>query len=1430
MNLYFSRSRHHGFPLSLVAVSISSAFILHSATLYAGGCAPSGPAGTYVCSNPTNISDTHQTLSGAPLVVSTEAGFGISTSSGYALTLRGVDGLTFTDLHQSTISGINTQNTGSGDTHIITTGTVSGDGINALNAGTNLTIEAADVSGEHVGIYAENHGSGALNITSTGAVAATYEYGQGVSAYNLGVGVGTDLTITVADVSGGTFGIDAYTEGSGAITITATGAVVATYDYLGYGILAYNTNLGTDLTINAADVSGGIVGIFAYNYGRGDLNIIATGTVAATNERGQGIYVMNAGTDLSINAVDVLGGTIGIFADNLGSGDLNINTTGAVLATYDVGQGIYASNVGTDLSITAVDVSGGTVGIFADNSGSGDLNITTTGAVAATHEDGQGIYALNAGTDLTITAADVSGGSYGIYADNRGSGDLSITTSGVVVATYDEGWAGISATNAAGDVIIKAADVSGGSYGIEAYSDAGSLNITTTGAVAATLESGAGINAWTQGTDLTIKAVDVSGGAYGINAGNNGRGEVNIIATGAVAATQEMGLGIFANSYGTDLSINAVDVSGGIVGIAASNSGSGDLNITTTGVVMATHEDGYGISADNLGTDLSINATDVSGGIAAIVAENSGSGSLNITTTGSVAATHAGGAGITASNSGTDLTISAADVSGGSYGIYAGNRGRGEVNIIATGAVAATYASGYGIDANNFGTDLTITAADVSGGAAGIGASNFGSGTLNITTTGVVVGTTSNGIDAFSGSSSITVNNTGMITGGDKGIILSGGNSTVINTGTITGQSGTAIEFDQDQSLNNRLTLGTGSVLNGNVLGGSGSDALILTGINTEDASKFINMDSLIMQEGDWTLAGTGEFASNVNVVSGVLRVNGLLDSPLIAVQSSGTFLAGGVNVLSAGSAVDIQSGGMFDLSGYRQTVASLNNAGTVNVAGEDGPGATLTVTGDYLSNGGHLQLSSILKDDTSLTDRLVVGSATLGLGGATGISIVNKGGLGALTTGDGIEVVHVMDSAASAAGAFTLASRVTAGAYDYTLHNRAGGNWYLTSAYVEPEKPIEPGPVDPESPVLPPETPVAPGPVDPESPGRPPETPIVPGPVNPELPNYRPEVPLYMAAPALASHVGLTSMGTYHERRGDDLGRDSSDSASWGRVLGRSGSVHYQSGSAAARASSFASDGPSYDYTITGIQVGTDVLDKQNDDGMRDVAGLYVSAIEASANVDALYVGNAGSMDMSGYSLGGYWTHKSESGAYVEGVVQGTRYDDANARSSLGQRAETAGWGVTTSIEGGKAFDLGNRWTIEPQAQLIYQHITLDDMTDDYGHVDFGSADSTTGRVGARLSKALTTNKGLPFVVSARTNLWRGFGSDAKTTFRDLSGNNATTLTSNLSGSWGQVGVGISGNISQDITLYVDADYSQSLESRKANSVGGKLGISIAW
>ena len=508
---------------------------------------------------------------------------------------------------------------------------------------------------------------------------------------------------------------------------------------------------------------------------------------------------------------------------------------------------------------------------------------------------------------------------------------------------------------------------------------------------------------------------------------------------------------------------------------------------------------------------------------------------------------------------------------------------------------------------------------------------------------------------------------------------------------------------------------------------------------------------------------------------------------------------------------------GVYNLSragiaqGQLVNLATFVNSGTIDLTGPavgnvvaitGNPDMATPVTGSatpgvFVSNGGTLRVNAVLNarmapgaGTGSQADMLVVDRTQTGAGGATRVVVANQGGLGAQTTGSGIELVEVRDKTAGAsdAGAFVLGQRTAAGVYDYTLqHNGAGadaadGNWYLRST-------------------------------------------------------LRPEIPLYQAVPALAGRMGLDMLGTYHDRVGEDYsqnaagGAEASRRAAWGRVYGGNFKTRL-SGSGSDRQGQYASDGPAYDMTAWGLQTGMDLYRRHNGAGkVSDVAGLYFGYSHGSADVEnAESSSRAGTVKLDGYSLGAYWTRKGASGWYLDGVLQATYYGNIKADSSMGQRLSTDGWGLAASAESGYPFNLGGNWKLEPQVQLLYQYIDIKNARDDFGQVRYSSDGNAYARIGMRLDKTFTTAGGGQFTPWLRANLWAGPGNPSTTRFSTLSGDNTVAMQSGLGGTWMQFGAGVSGQVAKNTSVFAAADYNRNVGGQKGHGVSGRVGLKIAW
>jgi len=801
--------------------------------------------------------------------------------------------------------------------------------------------------------------------------------------------------------------------------------------------------------------------------------------------------------------------------------------------------------------------------------------------------------------------------------------------------------------------------------------------------------------------------------------------------------------------------------------------------------------------------------------------------------------------------SGGSITASGAIVAGAYGGI-----GMNTVsdNSVALESGTINNASIYG-GRGQAGSSITGNWVDVSGGTIGNGAV-FGGQSINgagpiggnaiLITGGNVTAAVYGG---SSGGGGAVVNNAVTITGGSvKGAIYGGYSARGTATGNEITIAGTAVLQDSDLS-GGRVGSGAGDAFTGNTLNkdntaavhgaanfqfvnfGYSGEANIAaldttptgsaqTGVTLDTGLNIIDFGGVIAGTGSLTKTGMGTLT-----LTGASTYSG--DTNILA----GALQAGTANALSPNSAMNVGSAGTLSLNGFSQAVAGLTNAGLISMGVNTAPGAVLTVNGNYVGLGGTILLNTHLGADGSPSDKLVINGGTAT--GSTFLRISNAGGLGALTVGSGIPVVETANGGSTALGAFTLSGQVTAGAYDYLLYRgsvdqTSPDDWYLRSAYSPPSIPefvIPPGPSTPEVVIVP---------ADPSDPvdeilqieniaEADPGAVIVPVATR-SLPDYRMEVPVYMAAPALMERMGRTMLGTYHDRVSEDrlASGAGQDKAGWLRVFGEFGHVGF-----GKSASSFANQGPSYDFGIDGVQIGFDALRLHSENGLRHVAGLYGGYMHGHADVNQAYNSSkAGTVDMDGYSLGGYYTLTGQPGWYVDAVLQATWYAGGEARSEQGNKIHPNGFGLAGSLEGGYPIRLGQGWAIEPQAQIIWQRDQLANDSDQYGRVKYQNITAWTGRVGARVTKDWRTQSGKKGTVWARVNVWHQMGDDAKTTFTNINGQYPTGLKTSLGGTWGQAGLGVSGQLTKRLSAFAAGDYNLGLGNNNGQSFSGRIGL----
>jgi outer membrane autotransporter protein len=779
-----------------------------------------------------------------------------------------------------------------------------------------------------------------------------------------------------------------------------------------------------------------------------------------------------------------------------------------------------------------------------------------------------------------------------------------------------------------------------------------------------------------------------------------------------------------------------------------------------------------------------------------------------VTGTGGIEKTGAGVLTLTADQAFTGLTtITAGTLQLGNGGTTGSVQG----NIVDNATLAVNRSDALTISGTISGTGAlvqagagtTILTADNSytgGTTIEAGALQLGNGG----TTGSILGdVVNNATLVVNRSDALTLSGTISGTGS---LVKEGAGTTTLTAANSYG-GGTALKQGR-LNVGNNLALGTGALAmdDGTTLG------FVADGLNLANAIVLTGANDPIIDTGAFseTLSGNisgGGFITKMG--SGTLRLSGANTHTGATNVAEGTLRAGAIGTFSAASAHTVASGATLDLAGFSQTVASLANSGTVSLVGT-APGTTLTVNGAYVGNNGVLRLGTFLGDSTSVSDRLVLNGASASASGRTSVQITQLGGLGALTTGNGIEVISALNGATTTAqttrDAFTLAGgHVDAGAYEYRLHaadaSGAGENWYLRSTTTVTT------PVTPTTPTT----------------GGDGSTGGGTGTITVQVPTYRAEVPLIAALPSQLRQMDLAMIGNLHQRIGDDdvkAGGPAStgtERRAWGRVIATDLDIRQQG-----------TVSPHSNGNVKGFQAGTDLFATSN---WR--AGVYVGQLDGGVKVSGFASGIAnlavGSNDLRSQYLGAYGTWTADSGFYADAVLQAGRHRyTVEPLSSL--RSAGKGDSLMASIEVGQAFALGESgWKIEPQLQLIHQHIGLDNLAISGANVRQDSDNGWIARIGVRLKGEMATGLGTlqPY---GRFNVYKA--SSGADVARFIGPAGTTDITSRTGSTVSELAGGLTLALNQTTSIYGEVGklWASGGASDVKTSLQGSLGLRMKW
>lgn len=1216
--------------------------------------------------------------------------------------------------------GIVVSTTGSGVTAVRVNGNVSGQNGQGLQIDANTGNESATgvvfgtVTGSENGVVVTQDGDGGVGLFLQGDVTGTE--GVGITVSNMGTGDavggpgGSGYTIeegTIVsvgkygppdpsaegtDVSGGTDGI---------VIHTANGptAVLVSGDVTGQAGDGIRITTGPDMpsvgpveesgvaVIVLGDVTGADgAGITVTNYGEDTGPIggpvygpgfIEEGTFIAVGPKygygGPSIAATAPGMPMPAPATsNVTGATDGI-AVHTENGPTQIAVYGDVTGQDGDGIRVTTGLGGEDVTVGVYGATSGTEnGVDVNNSGTGETRIETIGAVSGDTEDG--IIARNtiAGGAMTIEAGStVTGAERGIFADHEGSGALTIEAAGDVTGTAQEGINAQTTVQSDG-LSIEVAGVTGETTGINAqHRGYGDLTITATGDVTGTSYTGIFADSGSLSTNMSITTQAVNGGGFGIEARHGGDGALTITANGAVTATGDdlgkYGDAIFArNGDGTTTTITTeAAVTGYYTGIYAAHDGDGDLTITANDAVTGTNSDGIYADVDSEG-DITITAQGlVTAGDDGIGVYSEGESAITIQA-----------ASITADDDGVDVETDDEDA--------------GDVSVTVSGPIiAGDNGIDIGIEDSDATSDVTVSVANITSVENGVHIDNEGEGNTEITVGGVILAG-EDGVDLDSSS------------GSENSITLLSGAS-------VTGGSDSAYHAIIDRNGDTTVALMDGSTLAGSISLGGGDDFLLI-GDADITAGEFFDGGDDNFTDMTVEVAGTPEegdilaFQADQTVAGANLR-----NWEFIAVGDDQTLTLTD-NVLTLGRSDGLS--GLYLFENATLALASGDTTITGNVISEgsidltnDGAGDSVVVTGDFETDGGVFALDVALGDSASPADTVTI------QGDATGnglVQITNTGGVGALTSGEGIgiitvdgtnDMVLVLDSDEFSVEGDPI---VTASIFGYRLVQDADDNWALSSFDTSDERIFTPTAAAVES-----------------------------------LPSILVDVaPMRGFRDRLGGRLGRLQNVVSQNAIDLNTSRDWSQTravATFAEVLGQRNTVTPDSTTAGTRSAKTNTYGlvAGVDAVLSDGQPGTlygsfSVIGaKSSSDVVADLGSRSVDTDTFGVNVSASWVGN--------------------SGVYVEGQAQLTTGDTKitdNAGTTIGEGINSRTTSV--SLEVGKTTELASGLSLTPQFQLMHSVQSVDSFVDNTGTtVRFDDVKQTTARLGIEARQGLETSGG---------------------------------------------------------------------------------------
>jgi outer membrane autotransporter protein len=1230
-----------------------------------------------------------------------------------------------------------------------------------------------------------NEGAGDITINNSfqinGNITSTEDSTGNITIKNIpnGANVPKDaahskrgITNNITNNGAGTFTIDNKTLLEGTIKNTGIGKITLDNSGKSTGDII-NDSDSKESQINVTNNTGTTFDSTISNKKAGKITLTNHGTITKS--------ITNSGTqNASIEIINGADALLGSDIKNTGAGTISLNnsgkSTGNIVNESDSASSkIEVTNdVDTTLASTIFNAKAGTIELI--NNGTITKNVVNlgTGTITLNNSGTTTGNIINSGQlDSLINVTNNNGATLNGNINNTGAGTITLENSGVInnsiINSSDSVDSKIIVTNNANTTLGSAIS----------NTRAGKIELTNKGTTTGDITNSGQL-------DSLINVTNNNGATLNGNINNTGAGTITLENSGVINNS------IINSSDSVDSKIIVTNNANTTLGSAISNTRAGKIELTnkgtTTGDITNSGQLGSLISVtNNNGATLNGDITNIGAGT--ITLENSGAINKGIINNSNSADSKI----IVTNNADTTLASTISNTKAGKIELT--NKG------ITTGDITNSGQLGSLISVtNNNGATLN---SDIT---------NIGAGTITLENSGVINKGIINNSDSVN--SKIIVTNNADTTLASMISNTKAGTIELTNKGTTTGDI-TNIGDDSSIDINNEASLKS-KIANMR----AGKITLINSG--TVDNTEIINSgDGEITVHNNKTLLntniinevhGTGNISfTNSNQFEGKLINN--TDLGRIDAMNTGTFIGttGTTNSSGAEGKINLDNQGTWINTGD-STLSQLTNTGIIEFSkipladiNDENKYHTITVEGDYTGSG-TIYVNTLWNDDSiskngaGYTDRVnIKGDVT---GGVT--TVTTREGIYGDITQKEIPITHPetvihVDGQITGQGFEGTSATKNAGEaqlkkIDQSVYG-TGTDYAWTLKAQIPTNPAKPTPPK-------------------------------------EVPIYAEPVSGYVQMPTVNMELGFTTIGTLYERRAENqtyniTGTNNTALANnqqqtWGRVL-----MKHLDKNGKRRLDTVGNQSV--------LQIGHDfILDENNKTGTRRHIGAYVSyghnendfrdqyRAENGYVVDDHYTGK-GRTDA--VSVGSYGTFYGNNGGYIDLVGQVSYLRNKyNARSN--ESVHQNGWGAALSAETGKSFTVyGNNWFVEPQVQLAYQYLSLDNFNDGIRQIDQHNPSALRGRVGMRFGYNGTTTDNLPpSSFYGIANIWHDFVNPKSVDIgRD-------TLKEEYAKTWGEVGVGIQLPITRQSDFYSDVRYEKNFGSVKRKGFKGTLGYKYTW